>query len=578
MRPANPDATEPMEALDAESSLGDPSKPSGPTQPTVPAVPSAPASHPSTGTPSTPGTPTSPLDVMRRQEIERARVFVRLAIALAAFVLILALFLDGDPTAKAAMVAGMLVIAVATSWLGWQLRTDAGYSQTRTIAVGHLSMLCSFTAIYYFGVFSPAPMILPFGLFFFSSSQSARATFVLYASCAGLYAIVGLLAATGIVADRGLFSGDVFAESHRVFAVVAAQGVLLATYVAARANRNAAVATIAQHDQDVRALAMREALLREARAELERALMAGHLGRFTDTRVGDFRLGRLLGRGGMGEVYEAEHAGTHARAAVKLLHAHALADPDLLRRFLREARIVSAIESPHVVRVLEIGGLEAPLPYIAMELLQGDDLADLLRREGRFGIRGVLTLVREVGRGLEAARRAGIVHRDLKPRNLFHAETGGGTRLWKILDFGVSKLLGAEGTQSQGALIGTPAYMAPEQASGGVVDHRSDLHALGVIAYRALTGRPAFTGEALPETLYQIVHTMPPRPSSLAHLSPAFDDVLLVAMAKDPAHRFDSGAELADALERASRGEETAEVDRRARRLASLHPWGRGGG
>jgi serine/threonine-protein kinase len=277
----------------------------------------------------------------------------------------------------------------------------------------------------------------------------------------------------------------------------------------------------------------------------------------------------------MGEVYEAVHATTREVAAVKLLVANVLADADVVRRFMRESKIAASLDSPHVVKVLEIGGLEAPFPYLAMELLRGEDLAGVLRRDRLLSPRRTISLVREVGRGLEAARRAGIVHRDLKPQNVFLTEDGQGHQVWKILDFGVSKLVDSEAT-STGALIGTPAYMAPEQIGGGEgVTHRTDLHALGAIAYRALTGRPAFTGESMPETLHQVLNEMPPAPSTLARLNPAFDVVLLVALAKEPADRFDSGEELAKALEAAVRGELDAALVQRAAKLALSQPWSR---
>jgi hypothetical protein len=172
-------ATELVETLDlaADAASAPASRPD--SQVTMDAPPDpAPAAPPGALTPSTTHTTTS-LDVMHRQEIERARVFTRVAFALAMFVLLLSFFLSGDPVAKGAMATGMLGVGVTTACLGWQLRTDAGYSLKQTIAVGHVAMLRSFTAVYYFGAFSPAPIILPFGLFFFSSSHSARATFAL---------------------------------------------------------------------------------------------------------------------------------------------------------------------------------------------------------------------------------------------------------------------------------------------------------------------------------------------------------------------------------------------------------------
>ncbi|HEY8040593.1 MAG TPA: serine/threonine-protein kinase, partial [Polyangiaceae bacterium] len=144
---------------------------------------------------------------------------------------------------------------------------------------------------------------------------------------------------------------------------------------------------------------------------------------------------------------------------------------------------------------------------------------------------------------------------------------------WKILDFGVARLAGEE-TLTQDQIVGTPNYMAPEQANGAAVTHRTDLFALGVIAYRALTGRPAFEGETTAEILYKVVHAMPPRPGELVPLPPEVDLVLALALAKDPADRFDSAAELAQALDAASRGRLDAALRARAQRLLARLSWG----
>jgi serine/threonine-protein kinase len=374
----------------------------------------------------------------------------------------------------------------------------------------------------------------------------------------------------GLIAPRGLGPRDL------AVILAAEQLTLLATFLIARATRKATLEAIEHHDRLVRGIAQREALLREAREDLERALKFGGLGRFTDATLGSFRLGKILGRGGMGEVYEASHMATHEPAAVKLLHTHVLADPDLVRRFMREARIAQTLAVPNVVRVLEIGGLDAPVPYIAMERLRGEDLADYLRRHRQLTLKKTVALVRQIGRGLQAARAAGIVHRDLKPRNVFWAEEGVTKHVWKILDFGVSKLAdgGGEGTQTKDMLIGTPQYMAPEQATGGEVTYRTDIYALGVIAYRALTGRPAFTGEQTAETLYQVVYQMPARPSEIARVAEQVDHVLMIALAKDAAARFDSGEELAAALEAAAKGVLPDALRARAARLSEKHGWG----
>jgi serine/threonine-protein kinase len=185
-----------------------------------------------------------------------------------------------------------------------------------------------------------------------------------------------------------------------------------------------------------------------------------------------------------------------------------------------------------------------------MERLHGADLATRLRAQNRMASDELVVLLDQVARGLEVARLAGVVHRDLKPHNLFCHD--GGT--WKILDFGVSKLLGSEGTLTGDGIVGTPQYMAPEQASGGTVSHASDVYALGAIAYRCLTGRSPFRGRDLSELVYQVVHTPPLRPSDLGRVSTQLDDVLAIAMAKDPRRRFASAVLFAQAFIAARRG------------------------
>jgi serine/threonine-protein kinase len=245
----------------------------------------------------------------------------------------------------------------------------------------------------------------------------------------------------------------------------------------------------------------------------------------------------------------------------------------LVERFFREAEIAGKLSCPNVVRLVESGGSRATVPYLAMERLHGEDLAEYLRAHKRMPMRRVLTMLRQVGVGLDAARAAGVVHRDLKPRNLFLAKVGG-EEVWKILDFGVSKLMTHEGTLTQGAIVGTPATMAPEQASGKHVDHRADLFSLGVIAYRAITGRPPFAGDSSVEILYKVVHTMPPRPSELAVVGEEVELVLALALAKNPNERFDSAADLAQAFDAASRGRLDGQLAARARRLIASMPWG----
>jgi serine/threonine-protein kinase len=332
---------------------------------------------------------------------------------------------------------------------------------------------------------------------------------------------------------------------------------------------------VAEFHYKTRELAQRDALLLEARRELDQALKVGGPGRFTEQRLGSFELGVLLGRGAMSDIYEAVHVESRAPAAVKLLHRDVLSKPQYVRRFLREVRIAAALDLPNVVRVLEVGGDDAPIPYIAMERLRGVDLAQLLRAQRRLNARTVIEMLRQVARGVDGAHAAGVIHRDLKPQNLFQHELPDGSHEWKVLDFGVSRLLDDASSLTDGHAVGTPSYMSPEQARGRDVDRRADIFSLGVIAYRSLTGRPAFTGREIPHILHEVVFGMPPRPSETTRLPSAVDNVLAVALAKKPADRFETAAALVDALEEALLGVANAELAARADRLIDKIPWGR---
>ncbi|HWO24716.1 MAG TPA: serine/threonine-protein kinase [Kofleriaceae bacterium] len=243
-----------------------------------------------------------------------------------------------------------------------------------------------------------------------------------------------------------------------------------------------------------------------------------------------------------------------------------------MQRFLREAQIAARLDCPHVVRVLEVGTTGAELPFIAMERLRGADLAVRLRRHRQLGLGSAKVVAEHVALGLEAARGAGIVHRDLKPHNIFFAEDGG-VRRWKILDFGVSKT-GGSGTLTKGHVVGTPAYMAPEQARGESVDHRADVYSLAAILYRALTGHPAFTGKDVPTTLYEVVYRVPTQPSLLAQLPADVDRVLGLGLAKRPEDRFATALELARWFAAAAEGALDPAQRRRADDVIARYPWG----
>ncbi len=257
--------------------------------------------------------------------------------------------------------------------------------------------------------------------------------------------------------------------------------------------------------------------------------------------AGKYRLERLLGRGGMGEVYEARHVVVGRRFAVKFLHAGAAASAGASARFLREAQAAGALESPHLAAVLDFDRAADGAPFLVMELLDGESLARVLQREQRLPLPRVLGLLLQAAAGLGVAHRAGIVHRDLKPDNLLLVPRADGSELLKIVDFGVAKLLDeaalGDVTQS-GAVLGTPFYMAPEQARGErQVDQRVDIHALGVIAYELLSGTKPHPGESYNAILAHIL-TEPVEP--LGRLCPTLPKALVAVIER--AMAFDASA------------------------------------
>jgi tRNA A-37 threonylcarbamoyl transferase component Bud32 len=517
---------------------------------------------------------TQPADLLDAGELARVRLFALLAVVLPASVLFLLPFLGGDPHARNVFGGTLLGAMAASGWLFASLRHDERYDVSRLLLVGTFWLAAALAGLHYLGVFSPVVVVLPLGVLFFGLTRDVRAQGLGYLVASGAYVVLAVGAVHG-GGEGSLGGGSPYSPAQAMVMVAIVEVVLAVTFVSTRAARAATVLALARNDRASRAVVQKDALLQELQQDLARALDVAGVGRFSETVVGNYKLGGVIGRGAMGEVYEATHVETHAEAAVKLLHTHTLREPGSVDRFLREAKMAAALETPHVVRIFEMGGFEGELPYLAMERLRGDDLADILRRATRLGTAELLRLLREVGLGLTAARRAGVVHRDVKPRNLFLSQgEKPGESTWKLLDFGVSKLATADVTHSEGIIVGTPEYMAPEQAAGQAVTYRTDMFALGAVAYRAMTGSPAFGGDHIAEVLYQVGHAMPQKPSAIADLPPEVDYVLAVALAKLPAERFDSADELAAALEAAARGEMTPELRARGLAVLKAHPWG----
>jgi eukaryotic-like serine/threonine-protein kinase len=513
-------------------------------------------------------------DALFADEVGRTRVFLVLGLVLAGVAALAVLVVGGDLLAVRLVLAGIGVCIAAVLWLLWVTRRGEGYTTARVSTVGLIVVSTAFAGVMYWGVFSPVCALIVLGIYFFSQGASLRAKTAIYLYCSVLHALFGGLVIGGVISDPGLIRAEGATTDQRIASIVIVELIYLCAFVLAHIGRRTTLDAVERLEEAVKAVAQREAVLKEAGQELERAAWIGGPGRFTDVTLGRFKLGVVIGRGAMGEVYEAIHLEDRYAAAVKLLHRNILADPEAIARFAREARAAQALASPHVVRVFEIGGADAPIPYLAMERLDGHDLAYHLRLAPRFTVAKTIELVEQVAAGLAAARTAGIVHRDLKPQNLFLHESSRSSPTWKILDFGCSKLVGHHGSLTQGQLLGTPAYMPPEQANGAGVDHRADVYSLAVIAYRALTGHPAFPGDHVLAVLGDVVARMPRRPSDLVQLPADVDAVFAIALAKEPASRFQTAEELSVALNAAVRSQLDPDLRRRAEQQLVQWPWG----
>jgi eukaryotic-like serine/threonine-protein kinase len=273
---------------------------------------------------------------------------------------------------------------------------------------------------------------------------------------------------------------------------------------------------------------------------------------------GKYRIVRLIGEGGMGSVFEGENTRIRRRVAIKVLSSQLVANEELIARFEREAQAAGQIGNDHILEVLDLGSLPSGERYMVLEYLDGETLADRMKRLIRLTPQQLVPLARQFLSALSAAHAAGIIHRDLKPENIFILRgKAGRLDFVKLIDFGVSKFgnLGPDAFRATraGTIVGTPVYMSPEQARGtGEADVRSDIFAVGVILYEAITGKLPFEGvESFNDLMFKIALEDPPPPRTyVPDLDPAFEAIILKAMARDPAKRYPAVDEFADALER----------------------------
>ncbi len=262
--------------------------------------------------------------------------------------------------------------------------------------------------------------------------------------------------------------------------------------------------------------------------------------------AGRYRLGRQIGYGGMGRVYEAQDERLDRPVAVKLIAAAPGVDDELER----EARAAARLTHPGIVRVFD-AGMWPGGGFIVMELVSGGSLKHLLLERRTLPMAEALPLVAELADALEHAHRQGVVHCDVKPHNILITSEGQP----KLVDFGIARAVTISGTRTQDEIQGSAPYLAPEQVSGGKIDGRTDVYALGAVLYEMLTGEPPFQGHSLAAVISQRLASDPPPPSQLdPAIPPAVDEALLRALARDPDERFQTAAELRDALRRLADG------------------------
>ncbi|HLM22370.1 MAG TPA: Stk1 family PASTA domain-containing Ser/Thr kinase, partial [Propionibacteriaceae bacterium] len=277
---------------------------------------------------------------------------------------------------------------------------------------------------------------------------------------------------------------------------------------------------------------------------------------------GRYELGELLGRGGMAEVRRAVDQRLGRSVAVKQLRTDLATDPTFQARFRREAQSAAGLNHPTIAAVYDTGEEIDPLtgvaiPYIVMELVEGSTLRDVLREGRKLLPERALELTQGILDALSYSHKAGIVHRDIKPANVMLTPNGG----VKVMDFGIARAVAdTSATMTQtAAVIGTAQYLSPEQARGETVDARSDLYSAGCVLYELLVGRPPFIGDSPVSVAYQHVREIPQPPSQLdPELTPEIDAVVLKALAKDPADRYQSAKEMKDDIARLLVGQQTA--------------------
>ena len=288
------------------------------------------------------------------------------------------------------------------------------------------------------------------------------------------------------------------------------------------------------------------------------------------TVEGRYEVLEVLGEGGMGRVYKVRHVALQRAFALKALRRDLARDEDLGERFIHEAKATASVKHPNVVQITDFGRLPGGTPYFVMELLSGHTLGEVIKAGGPIPAGRAVRIIRQVAGALGAAHEAGVVHRDLKPDNVFlvgasasePSERGRASAMLsdspdlRVVDFGAAKIIGSSRMTKTGIVFGTPHYMSPEQASGGPVDHRADIYALGIIMYEMFTGRVPFEADTYMGVLTQHMFVQPLPPSQVSDAAKelgALEQITLICLEKKPDDRFASMHDLVEALDRVVR-------------------------
>lgn len=480
--------------------------------------------------------------------------------------------LGGDRLAQRVHIAGLLITALAMATYVVLRRDHTRYRHSEVMLVAMVSMLANGTGFFYWGVYSAFLAAVATAAFAISGNASKPIAVAVSATCLVLHLTIGGAQLLGWTYDHGLaVAAPTVSPGAKVALLIMIDVIVVLSVIGGLDTRAQLARVLGEHNAALRELSQRDAQLAEAHQEAREARVAGE-GRFSGQALGRFELGRLLGRGAMGEVYDAVEPG-RGPCAVKVLAANLRDNEDALRRFQREARAIQGLSVPNIVRVIEVSEPSAAQPFIAMERLDGEDLGKLLKQRPTFTLAEAVAVLTAIATALDVAHAAGIVHRDLKPANIFAAASPGGVT-WKLLDFGVAKLLDGDATMTSGGVVGTPGYMAPEQARGEPIDGRADIYALGILLYRLLTGRPAVMPGDVHAMLLEVVSRTPPQPSDIAQVSAPVEAVLAIALAKVPADRFATAGEFAAAFTAAVAGRSDPGLMARAATILERAPWG----